>query len=132
MITNGLDATQTADLASTGDQRVSWKLRAIRATKGNQSQLGAILIAVLGRLPKHPPRFGLRAVITSDGFVLADFQGKDYVKHSAAFVCDVSDLTKNFRGLADHLKLNKEDREEMFAELRKWIARDYRAKSTLD
>lgn len=132
MIQDGLDNSQRLGLTEDTSHRASWKLRAIRATKGNQSKLGSILIAVLGRIPRHPPRFGLKATITSDGFVMADFQGKDFVRHYSALVCEVKELTNNFRGLADHLKLDKEEREEMFAELRKWIARDYRAKSTLD
>ncbi len=63
-----------------------WQERAIEATRGNQSQLGAIILAMLARVPHNPafPRFSGLATVTSDGFV-------------------------------------------MFAELLKWIARDYRA-----
>lgn len=111
--------------------RDSWQYRAIEATKGNQSQLGAILLAVLGRAPKHPPRFHGLASITSDGFVMCDFTGRDGNYRYSALVCDTSDLVRNFRGLADHLKFSDAERTAMFDEVRKWISLDYRAKTTL-
>lgn len=104
-----------------------WRVRALEATHGNQSQLGAILIAVLGRAPDHPPRFGSGAVITTDGHVLAHFQTRDGEWHHGAYVATVQEINDNFRGLADHLKLSDADRVEMFDELRKWFVTDYRA-----
>lgn len=107
----------------------SWQDRAIEATGGNRSQLGAILLAMLARVPRYSsfPRFSGLATVTSDGFVMCNFYDKAGVFRPGAFVCDVEDLRDNFRGLADHLKLNDADRNAMFAELLKWIARDYRA-----
>ena len=105
-----------------------FRSRAIAATRANQSQLGAIMLAILGRRPRRPPMFpGGGATITSDSYVTADFIDKDGVGHRGAFVCDIADLVRNFRELADHLKLTDEERTEMFSELRKWIRRDYRA-----
>lgn len=117
----------TADIER---QRATWQYRAVLATGGNKSQLGAIVIAVLGKAPDNPPRFGSAAVITSDGYVQAHFQTKDGVWHQGAFVGAVDDLVANFRGLADHLKLSDAERVEMFDELRKWISVDYRANAT--
>jgi hypothetical protein len=37
------------------------------------------------------------------------------------------DLLKNTNGLADHLKLTGEERSELFATIRGWIADDYSA-----
>jgi hypothetical protein len=108
-----------------------WKIDALLATQGNQSKLGAILIAVLGRAPDNPPRFGSGAVITSDGAVLCHFQDKRGDWHEGAFVCSVAELVSNFRGLADHLKLSDEDRKDMLNEVRMWVTTDYRAKSEL-
>lgn len=107
-------------------ERATWQYRAIAATKGNTSRLGCILLAVLGRNAKHPPWFGANAVITSDGYVLSHFTGKDGVMHYGAFVGSVNDLVKNFRGLAEHLKLSDKEQAEMFVQLQQWIQRDYR------
>jgi hypothetical protein len=117
----------------------SWKGKAEAATGGNQSQLGAMLIAILGRTPHAPPMFARylsdgtvvagKAVITVDGFVLCDFIHKSGIYSHHAIVCNVSDMVRNFRGLADHLKLTDAERKEMFDEVKKWIERDYRAKS---
>lgn len=114
-------------LLKPGGDGMSWKARALIATRGNQSQLGAILIAILGRAPDHPPRFGSGAVITSDGYVLAHFQDIRGEWHAGAFVSSVDELVGNFRGLADHLKLSDAERVEMFNELRMWITTDERA-----
>lgn len=107
-------------------ERASWQYKVIAATHGNQSRLGCIMLAVMGRNAKHPPQFGANANITSDGFVMADFVGKDGRYHHGALVGDVRDLIGNMRGLADHLKLDDKDREAMFKAVRGWIARDYR------
>lgn len=112
-------------------ERASWQYRAIAATRGNQSRLGCILLACLGRNAKHPPAFGANAIITSDGFVMAHFVGKDGRGHHGALVGEISDLVGNFRGLADHLKLSDIDRKEMFDKVRQWISLDYRIKKEL-
>jgi len=110
--------------------RDSWQFRAVAATRGSQSRLGAILLAVLGKQRQTLPRFASSAVITSDGFVMAGFCDKAGRYHHGALVCDVSELVANFRGLADHLKLNDADRVAMFAEVQKWCATDYRARKS--
>lgn len=112
-------------------ERASWQYKAIQATAGNQTRLGTILLAAIGRSAKHPPWFGNSAVITSDSFVMCDFTDKRYTQHSGAFVCSVTELRDNFRGLADHLKLGDKDREAMFAKVREWISHDY-SNGTLD
>lgn len=112
-------------------ERASWKYRAIEATRGPQSQLGAILLAALGKQRNTRPQFVGSATITSDGFIMCSFIGKDGRHHMGAFVGDVADLVRNFRGLADHLKLNDLERVEMFAAVKQWIAVDYRANKNL-
>jgi hypothetical protein len=113
------------------EERATWQYRAVAATKGNQSQLGCILLAVIGKNAKHPPQFICGASITSDGFIMCSFVDRDGVGHMGAFVGSVSDLVTNFRGLADFLKLNDVDRTEMFDKVRAWIKTDYRTKKTL-
>lgn len=98
----------------------------IEATDGNNTQLGAILLATMGMYPRRLPAFGLRAVITSDSHIMCDFRTKDGSMHPNAFVCSVRDLQDNFRGLADHCKLSDPDRLALFDGVKRWIATDYR------
>jgi hypothetical protein len=112
----------------------SFRLRRIlkKATGENTTMLGTIMLAVLGETPRLPPALGLGAVISSDRLVFCDFVNRDGYLKTAAFVCDVEDLVNNFRGLADHLKLDDDDRIILFGELRKWIKKDWRASSNWD
>jgi hypothetical protein len=99
-----------------------WKERALAATRG--TQFGAILNSAMGE-EIEAPCFTSKGTITSDGFLMANFTGSDGRAHLGAFVGRASDLIGNARGLADHLKLDGADREELFATVRGWIATDY-------
>jgi len=112
-------------------QRADWRYRAISATKGNQTQLGAVLLAVLGKAPTGVPKFVGSATITSDGYITANFIDKSGTYHTGAFVCDVEDLQRNFSGLADHLNFSDADRIAMFTKVREWIFKDYRQDTML-
>ena len=114
--------------------RASWQFRCIDTTRGNQTKIGCILLAALGKLPKHAPRFSIKqgAVILEDGMVVADFQYRDDLPFRASRICDVEEYVANFRGLADHLKLVDADRVALFLALQQWIAKDFRATSELD
>jgi len=103
----------------------SWQERAIAATRGNQSQLGTILLCALKRPADGVPTFHGKASITSDGFVMCDFTGRDGQYHHGAFIGSASDLEGNVRGLARHLALSDADRHELFHAVRDWIATDY-------
>ena len=106
--------------------RPAWHAKAIEATRGNQSQMGALVIAILGKRPKYGPWFGKSATITTDGYLICDFMDRHQAFHMGAFVGSVRDLIVNLRGLADHLQLNDEDRKAMFLAARQWIATDCR------
>lgn len=104
-----------------------WKARGQRATRGNQSRLGALFNRACGLDDKDSvPRFSGQAVITSDGYVLCDFWGRDGVFHRGAFVSSVADLVRNVEGLAEHLKLTDTERAEYLEKWRLWIILDYR------
>lgn len=107
-------------------ERASWQYRAIEATQGPNTKLGAILLAVLRKQRNTRPQFVGSATITSDGFIMCDFIAGNGRYHYGAFVCAVEDLVHNFRGLAEHLRLKDSEAEEMFNEVRSWIGRDYR------
>ena len=105
-----------------------WQHRAVRETGGNTTLMGCFVLAILGwQHGRHPPRFGKIARISADGMIFSNMQdssGRMYRSHCLGPVKTVID---NFRGLADHLKLNDKERSEMFEELRKWFAIDERA-----
>lgn len=103
-----------------------WQLDLIAATRGNQTRLGSIFLAALGKRPPSNRRmFSRHAVITKSGKVVADFIDSRGDVHAAQIVCTVQELRDNFRGLADHCKLSDKDREELFNTIRSWISRDY-------
>lgn len=112
-------------------QRQTWEYRAIMATQGPRSQLGAIVLAVLGKQRMTAPAFGAHAIIMEDGAVLADFMDRNGVEHGARRICSVQELTDNFSRLADTLLLSDEDRIAMFAKVRAWIFKDYRKDKNL-
>ena len=107
----------------------SWQYRAIEFCHGNQSQLGAFLIAMMGR-KVNPPCFHPRGVkINLEGNVLALYRGTAKDKWRVEFVYHVSELVSLFRGLAEKLELSDAERVAMFDELRKFIFKDERAVS---
>ena len=111
----------------TESQTNHWQDRAIIATRGNATRLGAILLAALGRAEADDqPRFVGRASVTSDGFVLCDYVGLDGAHHPGAFVGDVVDLVSNTINLARHLNLSEIDSRTLYAVVQRWIVQDHR------
>ncbi len=116
-------------------QRATWQYRAILATRGNQTMMGCVVQAILGRAASNPPRLGLTAVISEDGYVFTNMVDRHGRLHGAGpeavfpplCLGSVAGLVGEFRALADQLKLEDVDREAMFTELRKWITADFRA-----
>lgn len=109
----------------------SWQQRAVRATRGNQSRLGCIVLAVVGQAPTTLPMISLRrgAVISQDGWVIVDMMLRGQIQYYATVIGRVEEVVDNMRGLADALKLNDADRTAMFDDLRKWMGTDLRATS---
>lgn len=100
----------------------TWKQKVLAATRG--SQFGAILNCALGE-KIEAPCFTSKAVVTSDGYVQANFVDKNGCARHSAFVGSAADLVNNTKGLAGHLKLSAADRAELYAIVRGWIATDY-------
>jgi hypothetical protein len=105
-----------------------WKHRAVRETGGNTSLMGCFVLAICGwQHGRHPPRFGSTATINKDGVIIAHMQTKEGTIFPNQQLGQVQTVIDNFRGLADHLKLNDDERIEMFTELKKWFVKDERA-----
>ncbi len=108
-----------------------WQHRAVQETGGNTTIMGMFVLAVLGwQHGRKPPRFGSKAVINAEGIVIAHAQNKEGRMFRNENLGHIQDLVDSFRGLADRLKLDDVEREEMFAELRKWFVHDARANET--
>lgn len=112
-------------------ERATWQYRAIEATRGSQTRIGAVLLAVIGQQRRTRPRFGDRAVILKTGEVCASMIDRYGGEHPAVPVCTVTELQEGFSHLADELKLSDADRISMFATVRGWVAVDQRADSNL-
>lgn len=120
---------------------LTWKEKAVAATRGNNTQFGAILLAALDgdtreamrkrfKLRQHPA-FASCACVTSDGFLIASFIDRNGEGHQGAFVGAVRDYVTNVKGLTAHLKLNETEREEFHTLMRGWIGTDYRSNPEL-
>lgn len=110
--------------------RESWQRRAVDKTGGNQTLMGCFVLAILGwQHGRHPPRFGRTATINKEGLIITNMQAKDGQVFPNHQLGQVQTVVDNFRGLADELKLNDEERKQMFDELRKWFFKDERVQS---
>lgn len=110
--------------------RASWQGQCIVRTRGNQTQLGAVLLAVLNKRVGEPRSFGHAGAIVdgpNGGWVLSRFIDRTGHDHGAIRVCSVDDLVGSFSRLADDLKLADADRIALFKAVRDWIATDERA-----
>jgi hypothetical protein len=90
--------------------------------------VGSIITAMFGCNPKNGPAFGLTCDILLDGKVVTPVR-RNGVWGKPEALGTVESVRDNIRVLADHCKLNDSDREALFDELRKWVRRDFRAKS---
>ncbi|HLZ23660.1 MAG TPA: hypothetical protein VKQ30_16235 [Ktedonobacterales bacterium] len=111
------------------DEQASWQYKAIVATRGNQTLLGAIFLQIIGKNAKHPPQIVGTASVDEDGLCWSVLRKQHGLEIAEGIVClgSIADIRDEFRRLADHLKLNDDERKELFVELRKWVAVDLRA-----
>lgn len=107
--------------------RNDWRYRAVLALRGNQTQLGCVLLAVLGKSNEHgPPRYARKALITKDGVVCAGHMNASGQVYELVPIMMVANLVDEWRRLADQIKASDAERATMFSELRKWVVRDDR------
>lgn len=127
---------QSADAA-----RETWEARALRSATG---VLGAVLMAVM--FNKYAEKMPILLRATFPGFrdvKLPQFTGCATITKTGHVVCDMFDrskkllrnfpayesedaLLRDFRGLADRLKLSDADRVAMTGMLKEWIVADLR------
>lgn len=107
-------------------ERSTWQYRAVTKLRGNQTELGALLLAILKKNAANPPKFSMSATITKDNLIVVGLL-KPGAREPEMKVWEIPVLTAMFSRLADQLKLNDADRIDMFAHVRNWIVRDERA-----
>lgn len=110
-------------------ERASWQYRVIAASRGNSTMLGTLVLAILGRNAKSAPAIGENAIITTDGIVVTQFLTRSGKLHKEAPIGRVHEIVDELRKLSDAAMLNDDERQQLFAATRSWIARDYRATS---
>ncbi len=133
--------------AITFDLRASWQARALAEAKG---QTGMVLLSVLSHtyddalvvlLPIVFPGFVEPSLpvlascgkVDKTGAVVADVIGRDHVVAKDAVIYPSETALQNdFRRLADRLKLNDEDRIELFKCVQRWMVADRRLDPTFD
>jgi hypothetical protein len=103
-------------------KKANWKDRALTAANGTQT--GAILRAALGRNVKGATRqYGEHAVITSDGYVMADFVDQRGEGHFGAFVGSYDQMLRNFGRLAAHCDFAGTEHKELLDAVDAWCGK---------
>jgi hypothetical protein len=130
------------------DLRASWQGRALTEIRGPAR---AVLLSVLAHtldtaLPTlcavvfpdfdgsiEPPYLTSAAKIDKSGAVVADVCDRDGVIHKDQVIfLNELQMRDAFRRFADRLKLNDEDRIEMFKYAQAWVVADRRLDPTMD
>lgn len=107
------------------------KQKIVDALRG--SQIGAVVACALG-VETTGPRFTSKAIVTSDGFVQANFVDRDEIMRHSAFVGSLDELQVNMAHVVVFLQkaipeITDEDTDELTDKvLNDWIAVDYRAR----
>lgn len=132
------------------DLRETWQARALAHTYG--TPLGAVMLSVLAHnfdehmptllrvvIPGYPnvpapvPMIASAARIAKNGAVVAkvvDRDGTEYANHKI-YDSEIK-MRDVFRRLADVLKFNDSDREQMFIAAQNWVVADRRLDPTMD
>lgn len=109
------------------DQEIPWRARVLRAAVPHP--VCGIIMAVLARAPRLADAYGETADIWPDGRVATMVRRRGVWGDKPEVIGTIVAVRDNVRRLADHCKLSDRERLELFAELGKWIRRDFRAQS---
>src|SRR6202012_343969 len=109
----------------------AWPSRAVIATRGNQTLIGCIVLAILGKAASNPPRIVGAAEIRADGQVIAPMQSRRMSDGETELLalCSASQLRDGLNRIGDAIHATEDERAALFEEARKWIAKDWRATS---
>jgi len=108
-------------------ERATWQYKIVAFTKGNQSQIGALAVAMLGRRVNPPCFHPSGLIIKPTGQVTALYKRAITDRWQVQTIYEtVAELSDVFRGLAKFCELDEAQTLSMFAELRKFVAKDLR------
>ena len=99
-----------------------WAARAILASRGRNTPMGALLLAILGAT-KGRPSFGTSAIIFN-GNLIATYIDRDAVVHPSQVVCSVDDFKKFLSDLAVKCDMTDAECNELFDVARRYIQVD--------
>lgn len=105
----------------------SWQYRAVRGSLGTTT--GLIVLAMLAKQPRVGPALGQNCDILTDGKVMTKVRRGGVWQRDV--IGTVESVRDNLRRLADKCKFSDADRTALFDELKKWVRRDYRARSEI-
>jgi hypothetical protein len=117
-----------------------WQCRVLRASHGKLRQVVLVMLAkeYAGAMPvllrvafpgfqdlSRPMLTGYATIVWS-GHMVCDLMDRDGIIKRETIYGSVDEFIGEVRRLADLLKLNDKDREEMFVTLQKWVVADRR------
>jgi hypothetical protein len=113
------------------EERSHWLYRAVEVTRGNQTRMGCLLLAVMNQNAKNPPWMWPKGmIITADGECITGLIMRDRSSgqdsEMVVSLGTVTELVDAWRKLADKIKATDTERVQMFEELRKHVLRDNR------
>lgn len=129
------------------DLRATWQARTLAAAQGPTH---SVLLSVLGHNYDDQLLVLLQAVypgftsitapflcsagrVMKNGAVVADVvRANGLIEKKVVLYRSEIALRDDFRRLADRLKLNDQDREQLFIAVQKWVVADYRLDPTMD
>lgn len=141
----------TLDLAfrrNFGDLRQSWQVRAL--IEAHNKHIGVVLLSVLAHTYDDAMHVVMRVAfpgftsitapflctagkVAKNGVVMADVVQRDgTISKNVGLYRNTLKLRDAFRRLADRLKLDDQERIEMFSALKRWLVCDYRLDPTMD
>lgn len=109
-----------------------WKLRAIAATRGTTTMMGAVVLAILGHKPSKRPYFTGLASIDKHGVIWALLYAKNNIVPKMTPIGPVQTYTDDLKRLAEVCQMDDGEARQLMDEARKWIERDARAVSRLN
>ena len=112
-------------------ERATWQYRGVKRTRGNQTMMGCLFLAVIGRNAANPPWVESAITILEDGACLVNFVNRERTEYTNLKFCHVTDLKDQFNRLADEINATDEERVAMFGELRKFIKEDRRLENDI-
>jgi hypothetical protein len=109
------------------DETGTWQYRLIDALKGNRTLTGAMAIAIIGKMPSHPPRIVTQSIVTKEGILVVCLEARgsegipDWVP-----LGPVDKIRDEFRRICDRLAFSDAEHVEFFDGFKKWIRKDWR------